>query len=256
MLHRIQWQAATPFLDMGSPQQATLQLHLSRHGLRRASLSLPLQRLAQTGLGQHTAAHQAVRTAAAVLQTVQESSAAGSVMVLTACLGSSSESYGHHSEAEGLASAVGHALLRVAAAERPECQFQALSNSAKRGPRFSAAIFQSQQQSGTDAFGRHNEAGNLHLPVLQTEAQGGRTAGVPRCSSVMITGGLGGLGRLVGLYMGQGSAQRILLLGRSGRGDLDMHSLGNACVTLHRCDVASAEEVRVPPAGYPVSNLC
>ena len=250
MLHRVQWQATVPFSDIGRPQHATLQLHLSRHGLRRAKMGLPAQQLARARPGQHMIAHQPLRTAAAVLQTMQESSAAGSMTVLTAYISSFSESCGRHSETEGLTSTVGHAILRVAAAERPECHFQALLNSAERGPWSNAAAFESQQQSGTDAFGGHNEAGILHLPVLQTEAQGGRTAGLPRCSSVMITGGLGGLGRLVGLYMGQGSAERILLLGRSGRGDLDMHSLGNACVTLHRCDVASAEEVWMFLGGY------
>ena len=250
MLHRVQWQAAAPFPGVGGLQPATLQLHVSRQGLRRASSGLPPQQLAPTCLVQPTAAHQPLRIAAAVLQTMQESFASGSVTVLTACLGGFSDSYGRHSEGEGLTSTVGHALLRVAAAERPDCHFQALLSSAKRGPWSNAAASDSQQQTGKDAFGGHNEAGILHLPVLQTEAQGGRMTGLPHCSSVMITGGLGGLGRLVGLYMRQEPATRILLLGRSGRGDLDMYSLRDACVTLHRCDVASAEEVWVPLAGY------
>ena len=246
MLHRVQWQAAAPVLDSGGPQHAALQMRLDRRSFTRAVPGIAPQRLAHARSGQRIAAHQQpLRTAAAALQVLQESAAAGAVVVLTTCLGSVNAAFGRHGDAEELRCTVGHALLRVAAAEKPDCQFRACTHSTLRATVSSAtcALIESQPQGSTDAFSGQYTAGIVALPVLQPEAQGGQSASLPCCSSVMITGGLGGLGKLVGQCMAQVPAQHIFLLGRSGRGDLDMHNLGNACVTLLCCDIASAEEV-------------
>lgn len=48
------------------------------------------------------------------------------------------------------------------------------------------------------------------------------------------------------IFAAAAGLENLLLLGRSGRGDIGPAAFGNACVTLHRCDVSSKEEVRPP----------
>lgn len=68
--------------------------------------------------------------------------------------------------------------------------------------------------------------------------------------SVAITGGLGGLGLLTARFLYENNAERILLLGRSGRGEIRQSMLENSTeICLIKCDVASKED------SFYLSNL-
>ena len=67
-----------------------------------------------------------------------------------------------------------------------------------------------------------------------------------RRDSAVVSGGLGGLGHLTGLWMTQQGCTSLVLLGRSGRGNpslLETFASSEAEVTLLRCDVSVAAEV-------------
>lgn len=62
--------------------------------------------------------------------------------------------------------------------------------------------------------------------------------------SVLISGGLGGLGLLVGHCKAQQGCTKLLLLGRTGRANEDYRNIctSHAEVVMARCDVSSGEE--------------
>jgi len=76
--------------------------------------------------------------------------------------------------------------------------------------------------------------------------------------SVVVSGGLGGLGLLAGLWMTQQGCSALVLLSRSGRGTPSQ--LAPACgldaeVTMVRCDVSVASEVAGVERGGRVSHV-
>jgi NAD(P)-dependent dehydrogenase (short-subunit alcohol dehydrogenase family) len=83
----------------------------------------------------------------------------------------------------------------------------------------------------------HHTIQHAAAPVAQLVS-----ASVRRIGTVLITGGLGGLGRQVAAWLQGLGAVRVVLASRSGRcGAHEMQSLccGGGAVTVVRCDVAA-----------------
>lgn len=67
--------------------------------------------------------------------------------------------------------------------------------------------------------------------------------------SVLVTGGLGDVGRLVGVWLSErGASPHVVLLGRNGRARGHVASLNTSsatgCITTASCDAASAADVQ------------
>ena len=234
LLHYTSWQAAAPASYSSltaSPQPAALQLRLTRRRLIQVAAGLSVQ---QPLLQVDHALQRTLRTAAGALQALQQHANGGCRTVSSS---STTDVAGDRRAAQGSSEAVLHALLRVAASESPSLAFASVQASAQ--------TIQGSVQQQADAYGVVNCGGALIMPQLQpAPMQRPAAGGTAGCGSIMISGGLGGLGSLVGQFMAQAGAQHVLLMGRSGRGDVEAGSFGEACVTMQRCDVGSANEVR------------
>ena len=104
------------------------------------------------------------------------------------------------------------------------------------------------------AFGCQHQAGLLAVPRLlpaASRAQPG-TQMHPAASTAVVTGGLGGLGRLVASWLGQQGASRVLLLGRTAHASPPP---GLDWVQAASCDVACSADVAQlqPSLGGPVA---
>ena len=237
LLHYTAWQAAASVSVQGLPaipHPAALQLRLTGRRLVQVAAGLTAQQ------SQHSdrALPHTLRTAAAVLQAFQEHARAGCSAVSSSC---TSDIAGDRLVAQGMSEAVLHALLRVAASERPSLTFSSMQASALSS--------QDGMRQPAGAYGTVECGGALILPQLQPAPMHRAAADGPaQYSGIMISGGLGGIGSLVGQLMAQAGARHVLLMGRSGRGGLAPASCGAACLTMQRCDVGSADEVwSIPP---------
>lgn len=139
-----------------------------------------------------------------------------------------------------------HGMLKSAAAE----QLLAPGASVVYGGAAAAA-------AGSQQFGAAELAAAVFAPVLLPHHPAGTAAPVRPTlggGSALIAGGLGGLGLLVAAWLQQ-HAQRLVLLGRSGRSGVGSAAVaallgsGNGSgLTMGRADVASAEEAAAAAA--------
>ena len=150
--------------------------------------------------------------------------------------------------------AAGRALLRVAAQEKPGVRFTAvgadeLGCALQRAPMVPPAA---------DAFGIASSAGVWLAPRLAAaHAQMQSSASTPLATNssllaaasgagtILVTGGLGDIGLLVGMWAAQNSGARVWLLGRNPRsGSLAAAiQLGGAVVNTAQCEVSSRGDV-------------
>ena len=138
-----------------------------------------------------------------------------------------------------LAAALG--LVRVAASEQPHCTW---SLTAQSGLAPAAAA----PAPAADAFGLYMRSGLAHAARLEAVGgpQLGSSTALELSQSVLISGGLGGVGLLTSSWLAHLRPQsRLVLVGRSGRasaGHADQLMRG-CSTTMVRCDVTSAAEV-------------
>ena len=146
----------------------------------------------------------------------------------------------------GSSAACAWAMLRVAAQEQKAVQWQSCALDTQAGE--SQAVLQ-----GTDSFGMISSAGTWLSPQL-TACQGpAQSASVPSPAAaamlrgtVLVTGGLGDIGLLVGLWVAATwPAARVFLLSRTGRASALLPTVSDALtpVTAVRCDVGSFDEL-------------
>lgn len=147
----------------------------------------------------------------------------------------------------GASAAAGWAMLRVAAQEQKRVQWQSCAlDSQARGSQ--AALH------GTDTFGSISSAGVWLAPQLiasrdraQSTAAPSPAAALKLRGTVLVTGGLGDIGLLVGLWLvACWPDARVLLLSRTGRSSTLPKAASNAAtpLTAVRCDVSCADELR------------
>ena len=134
-------------------------------------------------------------------------------------------------------------LLRTAAQEYPAMQWQARGSSLLSVPSKPHA-----EPQDADAFGTRLAESVITRPQLLSAAPEEESSTLPEAvlhGSLAITGGLGGIGLLAGLWAAQQhSGVHVHLLGRTGHAGLNaLPALAHMPhVTLTRCDAGSREE--------------
>ena len=137
-------------------------------------------------------------------------------------------------------------MLRVAAQERQAVQWRSCAlDTLASGSQ--AALH------GTDSFGSISSGGMWLSPQLAASRGPAQSALVPSPAAaaemrgtVLVTGGLGDIGLLVGLWVAASwPAASVLLLSRTGRANALPEAAANAAapITAVRCDVSSADEL-------------
>ncbi len=161
-------------------------------------------------------------------------------------------------QSAALAAAGASGLLRTAAQEYPGVKWRAYSRSL-----LAASSQANVLPADADAFGARLAESVLRRPQMLPSAPGPADSVLPSAvphGSLAITGGLGGIGLLSGLWAAeQHTGLQVHLLGRSG------HALAVAlpvlarmsCVTVTRCDVGSPEEAAqlARRAGPPLRQI-
>ena len=159
---------------------------------------------------------------------------------------------GRLSSATAAAGASG--LLRTAAQEYPAMMWQAQASDALAS-RHSAAA------AGTDAFGVRLTDGVTFLPqMLPSEPRTAANDSAPfmgHSGSVVISGGLGDIGAMLGVWAGQDPGLHVHLLGRSGHVQpaLTATIAAMPLVTISRCDVGTREETRSLDVQGPLRQI-
>lgn len=254
LLYVAEWQAAGAAPDAAAPE---------RLPLLSAVVSSGRLMCVAGAAGEHPTA-----SAQQVLQALQHSGANGLNAAKQWLLGGASDAPGlpapanasRRAAADSQAAASLHGLLKVAAAE----QLIAADAAVALGSR---ALPTAAQHSGSHQFGTALQAGVLTMPQLLPSPAPPAAVGGPCTSSysgtVLINGGLGGLGLLAAEWLQQASRSEpgahLMLLGRSGRSmDSRRRSSGGSTagagslttgapkhsrlVSMTRCDVAATEE--------------
>lgn len=156
------------------------------------------------------------------------------------------------------AGALAVSMLRVAAQEQPGVRWEAVSVSAAMSPSAALAARHAAAAAGhtADAYGAALSQGVLLRPQLLRRHSSGLAEGFPQAldpalgGSVLVTGGLGGLGVLAGSWLALHASERraphVWLVGRSARPTQGLlaHLLGSSCaVSAATCDVGARGEV-------------
>ena len=153
--------------------------------------------------------------------------------------------------------AAASAMLRVAAQEHTAVVLQSFEHDPQ------ASIVPAALPA-TDAFGNMQSAGLWRAPQLATAsvAAADPSTSFPAAAAslngtVLVTGGLGDIGMLIGLWIAKTRpSARVLLLSRTGRSQTLAAAAAGVVspVTAVRCDVSSAEEVRALMSDLRTAN--
>ena len=156
------------------------------------------------------------------------------------------------------AAALAVSILRVAAQEQPSVHWEAVHVAAATGtPAALGARVAVEAADRADTFGAAVWQGVLLRPQMLRRRSKGFAGGLTETfcpaalgGSVLVTGGLGGLGALAGSWLAlQGSdlrAPHVWLIGRSARPTqgLPAHLLASSCaVSANSCDLGARSEV-------------
>lgn len=114
-----------------------------------------------------------------------------------------------------------------------------------------------QPSEGTSEVAAGTLISDCLLPAIQCEATPLEGGGRKSCRSAVISGGLSGLGLLSGIWMTEQGYTSLMLLGRSGRGELSHSCICNATaeVTMARCDIAAVSEVAALGFGHLAGDI-
>ena len=153
-----------------------------------------------------------------------------------------------------------HAMLKVAVHEGVLPAATAIT---LRGEAPGSLARTCSEAAGSRQFGAVLQRGVVYRPVLcAVDSQAApASASTQALRSVLVAGGLGGLGMLTASWLAQlEQAQRLVLLGRTGRPKATQlaHLLtASVPVTLVRCDIASRDETLAAAAGanHPLSAV-
>ena len=258
MLYTLHWKAAEAAAVGAAPapaararprRHALAWRTIGRHGASRPADTLLLGSSAVGGMS------------AAGLARIQQvlaggfGEAAGLQLRTSAFSSSGPGKPGRLSSASAAAGASG--LLRTAAQEFPAMKWQAQAGDALASRQSAAAA----AGIGTDAFGVRMSDGVAFLPQMLPAQPELATSGAAPLSgqsgSVIISGGLGDIGAMLGVWAGQNPALHVHLLGRSGHvpPSLSATIAGIHYVTISRCDVGTPEETRALSLGGPLRQI-
>ena len=244
MLYSMQWKAVAPAPGGAGRRKPA---HLTWHHLGQHVSAGPAEVLYLRAPGTSRGAH-ALQASAGTLAIIQQLLAgrggrAGGLRVSGTC--SSVEDTVApsvcHSLQHSVALAGAGALLRTAAQEHPSMDWQAHGCSSWQSQHGGSAAV-----PDSDAFGLQSSRSAHYRPQMLPAAteepmDTAAMAGSGGCTA--ITGGLGSIGMLAGLWAAE-QGSHVQLLGRSGRTQTDaLPLLARAThATVMRCDVGSSEE--------------
>ena len=155
---------------------------------------------------------------------------------------------------ELLVSTVLQAIGRVAASEGHHITSSYVSD-VLRSSKGSNVIAQTLEGSSTSSAG--TILSEALLPAPQRSPALLEVVASRENRSAIISGGLSGLGMLSGLWMTELDCTSLLLLGRSGRTELNYSHICDvpAEVTMARCDVAASSEVSALDKSHRIGDI-
>ncbi|BDA51455.1 probable oleandomycin polyketide synthase, modules 5 and 6 [Coccomyxa sp. Obi] len=256
LLYTVQWLAQHPMPRQAIPSVTESQQNQLRIRTRRTPMRQRI--ITRSTPGQSTAL-------AATLSSTPTADGGGNgegnpLWAAAAVLELLQGAQGVHLQSAGsgaTSAAAMHALLRVAAAELPSVQVENNQQSQYTSSHSSRVDLMGGSPGSalprSSSFGQQEASGVVCAPRLQPKAAGDLGQGQEahtRPQSALITGGLGGLGLLTAHFMALSGLEHLMLLGRSGRGEIGLAAFGSASVTLSRCDVSSREEAAAAAASW------
>ena len=260
MLYSMQWRAVAPALG-GTGGRMHARLYWQYVGQHHSPEPAEHVHLCATGMSAGAVALQASAVTLALMQrllTGQGSTPAG----LRVCgMNSTAEGIAGSSMRQSLQHMVALAgasgLLRSAAQEYPAMTWQTWSSTSQLSLHGSSAAV---RPPDLDAFGlQHSESTHYRPQMLPAAADTPTDTAAALTGSVAITGGLGSIGMLAGLWAAEQGGP-VHLLGRTGhaqRGALPLLARAPLAVMM-RCDAGSCEEavqLRSLGSGGPLRQI-